>query len=134
MKSETGIKSKTKLIPVLEDDGYMRQPATFMRRNNVLITRAYVMGRYGMLQCAANFSDGYRTKLCPRCNVTDNEDHRMNYCPVWSDLNLYESNKKINFEDIHSDNELESMTVVKKILKIWDLGNNKNSMRTADVI
>ena len=59
VRGETGIKSKTKLIPVLEDDGYMRQPATFMRRNNVLITRAYVMGRYGMLQCAANFSDRY---------------------------------------------------------------------------
>ena len=58
----------------------------------------------------------------------------MNYCPVWSDLNLYESNEKINFEDIHSDNEIESMTVVKKILEIWDLGNNKNSMRNADVI
>ena len=135
VRGETSIKSKTKrLIPVLEDDGYLRQPAKFMRRNNVLITRAYVMGRYGMLQCAANFSDGYKSKLCTRCNVTDNEDHRMNNCPVWSDINLYGCDEKINFEDIHSDNEIESMTVVKKILEIWDLGNNKNSMRNADVI
>ena len=87
-----------------------------------------------MLRFAANFRDGYGSKLCTRCNVCDNEDHRINYCPEWSETNMYANTEKIKFEDIHSDNEIEAMTVVKKILEIWDLGNNKNCMRINNVI
>ena len=90
------------------------------------------MGRYGMLHCAANFKGQYGDKICRTCNVEDNENHRINYCTVWSGINLSNKSEKIDFELIHSGDEKESIKVVKKIIEMWDLGNNKNTMRNND--
>ena len=89
------------------------------------------MGQYGMLQCASNFSNGYGSKLCTRCKVVDDENHRINFCPKWSSTNLFYKQEKINFEDIYSDDECKSIIVVKKIIEMWDLGNNRNCMKEA---
>ena len=91
------------------------------------------MGRYGMLQCAVNFSCGYGSKMCKKCNVEDNESHRMNSCTEWGDINLLNCSEKIDFDQIYSTNQNESMEIVKLILKMWDLGNNRNCMRSADM-
>ena len=124
------IKTKTKhLVAILEDQNYVRRAATFMQKNNKLIARAYIMGQYGMLQCASNFSNGYGSKLCKRCGTIDDENHRINYCPEWKGINLYSVQEKVNFENIYSADENDSIVVVKKILEIWDLGNNRNCMR-----
>ena len=59
-RGEHRIRTKTKtLVPLLENEEYVLKPQSFMHKNNKLIARAYIMGRYGMLQCAANFSNGY---------------------------------------------------------------------------
>ena len=100
-----------------------------MKENNKLITRAYIMGRYGMLQCAANYSMGYATKLCKECGVTDDEEHRINHCKLWIDTNLSTSCEKLNFDDIYSDDRVKSLKVVERVLLMWDLGNGKNIMR-----
>ena len=75
-KKERGnstIKTKTKrLIPLLENNEFKRGPQPCIIKNNKLIARAYIMGRYGMLQCAANFSNGYGGKDCKKCKVEDN--------------------------------------------------------------
>ena len=92
------------------------------------------MGRYGMLQCAANFKGSYGDKECRNCKTQDNENHRINFCKVWSKINLVNEAEKVDFENIYSENENESIKVVKEIIKMWDLGNNKNIMRcNADV-
>ena len=130
-RTEDKEKTKTKsLIPLLENESYCRKPPQFMNRNNKLIARAYIMGRYGMLQCAANFSMGYGGKNCSKCGVIDNEDHRINNCKVWSDINLFSSSQKIDFSLLYSEDEKESLVVIERILMMWDLGNNKNCMRT----
>ena len=129
-RTENKAKTKTKnLIPLLEDENYCRNPQPFMNRNNKLIARAYLMGRYGMLQCAANFSMGYGGKNCRQCGVIDDEQHRINNCEVWKDVNLFTSNEKINFKLLYSEDEQESLPIVEKILEMWDLGNNKNCMK-----
>ena len=123
-------KTKTKsLIPTLKDEEYVRKPENFMAKNSILIARAYIMGRYGMLQCAANFSNGYGGKECGKCKVIDNESHRMNKCPEWAHINLSKSNDSINYDLIHSANQDESIHVVRHIISMWDLGNGRNSMR-----
>ena len=129
-RTENKAKTKTKnLIPLLEDENYCRKPQPFMNRNNKLIARAYLMGRYGMLQCAANFSMGYGGKNCRQCGVIDDEQHRINNCEVWKDVNLFTSNEKINFKLLYSEDERESLPIVEKILEMWDLGNNRNCMK-----
>ena len=127
--SET-YKTKTKsIVPLIEKPDYERKPQYFMKENNKLIARAYIMARYGMLQCAANFSSGYGTKNCRECGVIDDEDHRMNHCKVWHKTNFSMSNEKINFSDIYSDDRSKSLVIVERVLAMWDLGNGKNAMK-----
>ena len=130
-RGEVKIKTKTKVIvSQLENPEYTRNHDKIMNCNNKLITRAYIMGRFGMLQCAANFSNGYGGKDCRSCGEIDNESHRINHCNLWDTINLSSSPDKINFEHIHSINETESMKVVERILLMWDLANGRNCMRT----
>ena len=90
------------------------------------------MGRYGMLQCAANFSNGYGGKNCKRCQVIDDEQHRINHCPEWKNINLVDTNECIDFSLIYDDDDDISMRVVKQVIAMWDLGNNVNCMRSVD--
>ena len=88
------------------------------------------MGRYGKLQCAANLGMGYGTKECSECGVTDNEDHRINQCVQWCDVNLSGAVEKMNFMDISSEDRVKSLKIIERVLMMWDLGNGKNVMRT----
>ena len=90
------------------------------------------MGRFGMLQCAANFGNGYSTKNCTNCEVIDDEAHRINDCPTWSSINLLNTGDKIDYNLIHNADENVSSKVIERIISIWDLGNNNNCMKTVD--
>ena len=85
------------------------------------------MGRYGMLQCGANFERSYGGKKCKECGVVDDENHRMNYCSKYETINLYNCTGKLNFELIYSEDKC--MQVVERVLMMWDLANGKNAMR-----
>ena len=87
------------------------------------------MGRYGMLQCAANFEKSYGGKDCKECGVLDNESHRINDCKVWEAINLYNEGEKLDYDLIHSRSREHCLKVVKQILILWDLGNGRNTMR-----
>ena len=113
---------------MLEDPNYVRKPDAFMSCNNKLIARAYMMGRYGMLMCASNYSMIFGGKMCATCEVIDDKNHRVNYCILWSATNLYNSEEKIDFQSIYSNDGYESARVVQRILMMWDLGNGKNAM------
>ena len=131
-RGELSYKTKTKtIVPLIENPEYVRKPQSFIGENNKIIARAYIMGRYGMLQCAANFSMGYATKECRACGVTDDEDHRINHCVQWCDINLSNSVEKINFTDIYSNDRVESLKVIERVMMMWDLGNGKNAMKTS---
>ena len=125
------IKTKVKtIVPLIQSDMYVRKPQPFMRENNKLIAKAYIMGRYGMLQCAANFSNGYARKECRNCGALDDENHRINHCSVWSKINLSTVDRNVEYQDIYSDDRKKSLKVVEKIMEMWDLGNDINAMKT----
>ena len=45
-------KTKTeRLIQILESEEYQRKPQPFMKKDKLTV-RAYILGQYGMLQCA----------------------------------------------------------------------------------
>ena len=126
------METKTKtIIPILEVSEYERKPHKVLIENDKLVARAYIMGRFGMLQCAANFSSGNGGKNCRVCKVPDDEGHRINECPLWKDINLSESHEKIDFAQINSFDMNYIMRVIRIILSMWDLGNGRNEMRTA---
>ena len=56
-RNETKQKTKTKYLEtVINNENYEREPSPLIHQNQKLImTRALIMGRAGMLQCANNF-------------------------------------------------------------------------------
>ena len=128
-RGETSIKTKTKkILDKLDDPNYKREPEKFTLASNTLAVRAMIMGRYGMLQCAANFKGTYGSKNCRTCNVVDDETHRMNVCPLWGVTNWSTKAEKADFSKIHSEVPAECMEGVKNILKMWQLARGKNTM------
>ena len=130
-RNETKQKTKTKYLEtVLNDENYKREPSPLIHQNQKLITtRALIMGRAGMLQCANNFSTKYKTKNCSDCGVIDGESHRINECTRWQTINLSANYERIDFNDIYSDEAVKCRAVLEKIKGIWDLVNGRNDMR-----
>ena len=127
--SKPKTKSKT-ILQELEKIEYRRKPLEVMNQGSIITARALIMGRYGMLKCKANFSGGNGQKLCSVCEEIDNESHRINHCEVYKSTNLYESETKIDFSMIYSDNMNEALKITDAILKLWDLGSGRNEMKS----
>ena len=81
------------------------------------------MGGYGMLQCTANFSNGYEGKNYKNCDAIDIESHRIDVCPLWRDINLCNVQESLDYSLIHSEAEIEITKIIEMIISMWDLGN-----------
>ena len=128
-RGEDKQKSKTRtILDHIDNPSFSRKPMEFLN-HSVLVGRAIIMGRYGMLECAANFENKYGGKQCRTCNVIDNESHRINSCKVYESINLCNSSESVDFEFIYSNETAKCMKVVERILMMWDLVNGKNVMR-----
>ena len=130
-RGETRQKTKTKfVVDKLNSRDYKREKDDFITHNqSILNIRALIMGRYGMLKCANNFSNGHGTKMCDMCKVKDDEDHRINACGKWEGINLINSSPKVTYDDIYHDDYERCLVVVETVLRLWDLENGKNEMR-----
>ena len=123
------LKTKTRSIAeMVQLDTYKRLPLPILQRLTTIQTRAFIMGRYGMLDCKNNFSSGYGGKMCAECNSVDNEAHRINVCVKFRHVNRCDGADKIDFEKIYSDDQDDVITVVNTILVIWDLYHGKNTI------
>ena len=130
VRGETKGKTKTKtILDKLESVDYKRTPIRALCHLNCIEARALIMGRYGMLDCRANFSNGYGSKICDQCLIHDDEKHRMNECVKYRDVNWYDDHQKVSFDEIYSDEIDCVMPVVNSILTLWDLRNGKNKIR-----
>ena len=83
-----------------------------------------------MLQCKKNYSFGGKDKNCDVCVAIDDENHRINFCEKYQGVNLFNNSDKIDFSLLYSDIVGVSLKVVDIILKVWDIGNGRNVMRT----
>ena len=73
-----------------------------------------------MLECGQNFK-GSLKETCQYCDELDNENHRLNFCVKFRDVNLYNSDDKVNFDDIFSNNIQVVRRVIKYIEKVWNV-------------
>ena len=134
-KNRNETKTKTKVAHLeqpLSSPNYSRNPDPFIVQNQSMInTRALIMGRFGMLKCAKNFSAQHGTKECKECGVTDDENHRINSCIKYRSVNLFDKTEKIDFNNIYAnDDHNKVMNVIKTILSVWDLAHGKNEVRS----
>ena len=87
-----------------------------------------MIARYGMLQCGQNFK-GTISSLCLQCNVPDNEDHRLNVCPIYKDINFCDNDDSVPFECVFFNNVETLKKVILRINNVWNLKCGNGSMK-----
>ena len=107
---------------------YTNKPVPEIITSTKLRAKTLILARNGMLECGKNFK-GTLPELCQNCLVTDNEDHRMNTCPKWKDTNFLDSETKIEFGNIYSNDPAVLPTIIERIQKVWELSLGKGLMK-----
>ena len=129
-KDRTTEKTKTKyVIQKVKHQQYNRIEHEPTMKMSKLKSKAIIMARAGMLECAANYRNKYRTKNCRDCNTIDDECHRINVCKKYAGTNNYEKNQQFDYNLVYSDTTEDLETAAETILNVWDLANGKNKMR-----
>ena len=124
------IKTKTAtILPIISNNSYKRKPQSNILRTSKKETKTIIIARYGVLECGKNYK-GTQKEICDQCNCTDNESHRLNFCIKFKSTNLYECNKKLNYDEIYSDNIADIRSVTAIIEKIWNTNTASGSIRT----
>ena len=111
------LKEKTKhLIEIIKHKEYKRKPSLVLQKMNRNQARIVLIARYGMLDCANNYSHKYGSKMCKTCNGIDDESHRINGCKVGEQETTW-----IDFKCIYKDDAETLNDMVKLIAKKWGL-------------
>ena len=129
--SKDGIKTektKTKcIIAKIKSSGYKRKPIEEIYHCSKREAKTIMIARYGMLQCGKNFK-GTLSETCHTCNILDDEEHRLNYCPKFKNVNNYNGSLKSDFNLIYSESIIELRKVIPDIMKVWNTKNANGSM------
>ena len=111
----------------LTNNRYKGTPIEALVRGNKQKTRTIFLAQNGMLECGRNMK-GTIPEICPECNETDNEQHRLTTCKKWSNLNSNHSND-VHFHDIYSENEETLDRIVAEICMVWETRFANGRMR-----
>ena len=72
--------------------------------------------------------------MCPICNTIDNEEHRLNECVNYQSVNYSNSDEKIPFETIYSDDPVVLKTIFERINKVWNVKTRRGAMNDVQKI
>ena len=125
-------KAKTKTRYVLNklgSDEFERRPLNGVLDTTKPKARMLIMSLFGMLKCAKNFKCGLGDANCRDCGEIDDENHRINYCSRFKELNLYSSPIKFDFDGIFSDDDDTVSRTLEVVDHLWNLDNGRNEMR-----
>ena len=125
----TKIHTKTKRIyEELQSPDYSRLPNHEITKRNKQGAKTLILARHGMLECGANYK-GTMTELCKKCCKRDDENHTLNGCSVLNETNWANSNQKIDFNDVYSNNDATLTTIIEKLECIWEFRYANGRMR-----
>ena len=65
---------------------------------------------------------------CSECNVYDDENHRLNYCKRWKEINNYNASEKIVFDEVHSEDIATLRRIIEKLQFVWNTRNASGTM------
>ena len=120
-------KTKTKrVVKSIERENYSRSKEHTLCKLTRLQARAVIMSQYGMLDCANNFENKYKSRKCSECNTLNDEIHWINLCKRWENVNYYYIAKKVDWNMLDSDNYEDLKCMANVVLSIWDLKNGRN--------
>ena len=121
-------KTKTAHITdIIEDSAYERGPPTELLQCNKLETKTLIIARFGMLECGKNYK-GTKSEMCNSCNKIDDENHRLNDCPIYKNVNFFDTQSRVEFADIYSTDINVLRAVIKRIEKVWNVQNAHGTM------
>ena len=122
-KTKNGIKINTKSKSIHEkliSPEYKRQPLKEIIHGTKQRTKTLLLARHGMLECGANLK-GTIPEMCRKCNVVDNEYHRINECRNYTQTNLADSLEKCKFSEVYSEDESILDKVIENLERVWEL-------------
>merc|ERR1712087_617429 len=99
--------------------GYEQKPLQEIINREKQRTKTIILARNGMLECGKNFK-GTVSEICPECNIVDNEEHRLNHCFKWREINNLDGTK-VEFTDIYSNDCHILDQIVTSIERVWEL-------------
>ena len=123
-------KRKTKTVSIVntvKDPSYQSSPQAVIMEMSKQETKTLIISRYHMLECGANFK-GTRPQTCNTCDVLDDENHRLNHCVKYSEMNRHDRIDKANFDDIYSDDPGVVGGIMSEVTKVWNLSNSNGTM------
>ena len=113
------VKTKTAHILSCISAPYTRRPIDEIMQCSKYDTKTIIIARYGMLECGRNYK-GNKPEMCTQCNMLDDENHRLNECVKFRDINLYDSETKGDFYKIFS-NDIDTLReIIPIIQKVWN--------------
>ena len=90
-------------------------------------TKTILISRFGMLECGKNYK-GTSGNVCRECQIIDDENHRMNHCTKFREMNHCDSETKVNFNLIYSNNFEVLRGIIPEITEVWNLRNATGTM------
>ena len=116
----TKVHTKTKHIHhKLTSEAYAANPMKMIIKGDKQKARTIFLSQNRMLECGSNFK-GTIAELCPQCNVKDDENHRLNICPKWTERNNH-SKTWVDFDNIYAETEEEINSVICEIEKVSEV-------------
>ena len=116
----TKINTKTKHIyEALTTTTYEQIPLKEVINQEKQRTKTIILARNGMLECGKNFK-GSMSELCPECNEIDDEEHRLNHCMKWEEINNL-NRTKVDFRNVYSNDCQILNHIVTSIERVWEL-------------
>ena len=126
---------KTKTASILErlrDPAYIRNPLKEIMTLSKHETKSLIIARYGMLECGKNFK-GTLDVRCNVCDCIDNEEHRMNSCTKYSNVNHCNDPTTFGFDNIYShDMDTGIKLTISRIEKVWNVKTGHGTMNFND--
>ena len=116
---DDGLKIHTKtrhIYEALSSEVYKAEPKKMIIEGNKQRTRTIFMSQNGMLECGKNMR-GTIPEKCPQCDILDDENHRLNYCPKWRNT----SHGNIDFKDIYCSDSEKLDQIIYEIENVWEL-------------
>ena len=130
-KTENGMsipKTKTATITrEIENGNYQRRTTEMIKNCTKNESKIFIMSRFGMLECGKNMK-GTINETCTICKVSDDEEHRLNYCVKFRESNFYDDTIKTPFRMVYSNDKTELDNVFKKIAQVWNVNQGYGSM------
>ena len=86
-----------------------------------------VIARFRMLECGTNYK-GTMRETCQTCNLTDDENHRLNFCTKYTATNRSSQIDKVDFNDVYSTDIQVLKKVIQEIEKVWNTKSAHGTM------